>query len=223
LYQYFGYTAVGYFQDTTDVKASPKQGTVKPGDVKYADLSGPAGKPDGKIDTYDRTQIGKSNIPEITYGLQANLNFKGFEFNMFWQGASNYNVMQNSEISWAFFNGAQMLKNHLDYWTPTNRNAAFPRLTTQGHGNNNFGGDFNYGSTKWLYDASYLRLKNIELAYNFRNLRLVNNDIGIRVYVNAFNLLTFSKVPVLDPENPSSRGWSYPQQKIYNGGVRLDF
>lgn len=224
LYQYFGYIATGYFQSQQDIDASAKQGNVKPGDVKYADISGPDGnKPDGKVDSYDRTQIGKSKIPEITYGLQMNVKYKGVELNMFWQGAANYNVMLNSEISWAFFNGAQILKNQLDYWTPTNPNAQFPRLTTSGHANNNFGGDFNYGTTKWLYDASYLRLKNIELAYNFNNLHVLNNEFGLRLYVNAFNLLTFSKVAVLDPENPDSRGWSYPQQKIYNVGVKLDF
>jgi len=210
---YFGLKSNGFFQTADEVKASPTQfGTVAPGDIKYQDTNG-----DGKIDNADYVQIGKSNIPQIMYGFSAGASFKGIDFSILFQGAGQVNQYLQ-EVTWAFGDGSgKVTESHLNRWTPSNPNASYPRLTL-GQSNNGQYSNF------WLYNASYLRLKNMEIGYNLPKDLISKIKIkGLRIYANGQNLATFSKIKVVDPELDNYRGFGYPQQKVYNFGINVQF
>lgn len=110
-----------------------------------------------------------------------------------------------------------MLKKHLDRWTPENHNASYPRITKDSQ--TNF-----VTSSFWLEDASYVRLKNVSLGYNLPKSWL--NRIGvsrIKVYVAGENLLTFCGLEDIDPEESSTRGWSYTNVKKVSLGLKVSF
>ena len=226
---YQGYTALGYFKDATDIANSPKQPNVQPGDIKFADLSGPDGKPDNKIDAYDRTTLGMGNTPELTFGLSADFNYKRLSLSMLFQGASGFNLMLNSQQSMPFLNNTQINKDQLDYWTPSNLDAKFPRLSVD-NSNSNFGGNPSYGSSKFLYDGTYVRLKLLRLSYTLPKLKIgKSNDLNMKIFVSGSNLFTFApNLPnYADPEIPLNYpGWTsydYAHTKLYNLGLTLNF
>lgn len=210
----FGLRALGLFQTQEEVNNAPTQvGNTAPGDIRYEDTN-----KDGKINDLDRVSIGKSNTPEIIYGYTGNLQYKDFEFSFLFQGATNVNQYYSGEGAWPFFVGAGALKANLDRWTPTNTNASEPRVlidpTNLNHAQSSY----------WMRDASYLRLKNIELAYNFPIEALKIHFIqGMRIYLNANNVATWSKIKNYDPENGNGRGWDYPQFRIWNAGINFKF
>lgn len=210
----YGYRAIGLFQTQEEVDNAPTQlGNTAPGDVRYEDIN-----KDGKINDLDRVPIGKSNTPEIIFGYTGNLQYKDFEFSFLFQGATNVNQYYAGEGAWPFFVGSGALKENLDRWTPTNTNASEPRVlidpTNLNHAESSF----------WMKDASYIRLKNVELAYNLPIEPLKIHFIqSIRFYVNANNVATWSKIKNYDPENGNGRGWDYPQFRIWNAGVNFKF
>jgi len=219
LNQFFGYRAIGLFQSEEEINAAPKQpNAVKPGDIRYEDVNG-----DGKIDSKDVVQIGRSPIPQLIYGFNAGAQYKGFDLSIFFQGAGRVNAYVDYEAAWAFYNSGKALVSHLDRWTPSNPDATYPRITTQPTANNT---EF---SSYWLKDASYLRLKNLELGYTLPAALSTKARIStLRVFVSGQNILTFDKLKVLDPEGPgnsanSTRGGFYPQQKVYAVGVNVGF
>ena len=159
LNQYIGYKAIGLFQSQEEIDAAPTQNDVAPGDIRYEDINN-----DGVIDALDQTYIGRSNIPEIVYGLIVGAQYGNFDFNMLWQGAGRVNAYLSNEAAWAFFNGGNALERHLDRWTPDNRDATYPRITSAPTPNNS---SFEVTNSYWLEDASYLRLKNLEIGYTF--------------------------------------------------------
>ena len=129
--------------------------TLKPGDIKYLDFNG-----DNKITDLDRHVLGRGNTPELNFGLNINGNFKGFDLSMLWYGATNYTYL----LPYMFPYGAipsTMFESQMDYWTPENPNASFPRMGNGGFANNK------YPSTFWLKNSYYVRLKNIQLGYSF--------------------------------------------------------
>lgn len=216
---FYGYKAIGYFNTEDELKNQPKRtGKEKLGDIKYADISGPEGKPDGKIDAaYDRTVIGK-NFPSWTGGLNFALFYKDFDFSMLFQGALDVDGYYNGEAAYAFYNGGKVQKRHLDRWTPENHNASYPRITKDSQ--------INYETSSfWLQDASYVRLKNVSLGYNLPKSLL--NKVGvekIKVYIAGENLFTFSGLDGLDPEAPSdNRGAFYSNVKKVSLGLKVSF
>jgi TonB-linked SusC/RagA family outer membrane protein len=218
----FGYQAIGLFQDTTEIKAAPTQtslGTApKPGDIRYADISGPEGKPDGVIDANDRTYMGRSNIPEIIYGITGGIGFKGIELSFLLQGSERTNQYLSNETAWPFFNGGNALRENFDRWTPATPNGKQPRVTL------NTGSPNYQTSSFWIKDASYLRLRSVELAYSIP--KNISNNLhlqGLRVYANANNVFTISDIKNFDPENSNPRGWAYPQLRIFNFGATVQF
>ncbi len=233
--QYFGYKAIGYFNSQAEIDAAPVQpNPVKPGDIRYADISGRdadgklTGKPDGKIDADDITAIGSTPIPQIIYGISGGLSYKNFDLNFLFQGAAKVNAYITGELAWPFYNGAKSLVEQADYWTPQNTNAKYPRITDVPTANNTQQSSF------WLKDASYLRLKNLQFGYNLSKDAFTKLKINaVRIFLSGQNLLTFSKLSVTDPEGPgesgtgfngnSSRGWFYPQQKVYAVGINVTF
>ncbi|MCM4157278.1 TonB-dependent receptor [Gramella sp. AN32] len=214
LYSQFGYNALGLFQTQEEVDNAAEQiGNTAPGDIRYEDING-----DGVIDDLDRTFIGTSNTPEIIFGLNGSFDYKNFELNYLFQGATNVNQYYSGEAAWPFFLGTSgAYVQNLDRWTPTNTDASEPRVLINADNNH-------AGSSYWLRDATYVRLKNLELAYNIPVDSFKNNFIqGARIYVNGNNLYTWTDIVNFDPENGDSRGWSYPQMRIWNVGVNLNF
>lgn len=208
----FGLKAIGIFQSDDEIQKAPRQDGAAPGDIRYADING-----DGVIDGNDRIDIGKSNIPEIVYGLSPEIHFYGFDFSILVQGAARVNQYYNQDAAWPFFSGGGALKNQLDAWTPANPNASQPRVLLEDNQNR-------LVSSFWMKNASYLRIRNMELAYNITSKGLTKAGVkSLRCYVNANNLVTFSKIKNFDPENGSSRGWAHPQLLIINFGAGINF
>ncbi len=215
LYTEFGFRALGLFQNQAEVDAAPKQiGNTGPGDIRYEDVNG-----DGKVDDNDRIPIGRANTPEIIFGYNGRVNYHNFELSFLFQGATNVNQWYRGEAAWPFFVGAGAMKQNLDRWTPSNPNATEPRVLIDINNMNHYD-----NSSFWLRDASYVRLKSVELAYTFPRTVIGKTFIqGLRVYVNANNVATWSKIKNFDPENGNDRGWGYPQLRIWNAGFNFQF
>jgi len=233
--QFFGYQAIGLFNSQEEINNAPKQqNAVNPGDIRYADVSGKdangkfTGTPDGIVDGNDQVAIGRSAIPQIIFGASAGVNFKGFDLSVLFQGATRVNAFVTGELAWPFYNGSKPLADETNHWTPDNHNAKYPRLTATPSGNNL------EQSSYWLKDASYIRLKNLQLGYTIPSVLTSKISMGsARLFVSGQNLLTFDKIKVIDPEGPgsdggnisgnSTRGWFYPQQKVYAIGINVTF
>lgn len=211
---YYGLHALGLFTDAGDFQKSPKTAftTLGPGDIKYEDING-----DGKIDDQDRTYLGTNNIPGIIYGISGGVNFKSFELSFLFQGADQVHQQLAQNAVWAFYNGGKVTSEWRDRWTPDHTNASLPRVLLVAE-NNQLVSDF------WIKDASYIRLKNAELGYTFSSSILSKISAkNIRVYASGQNLLTFTKLRNVDPENTDPQGWYYPQQRTYNFGISIEF
>ncbi len=212
LKMYQGYIAERLFIDQADVDNSPEQkisSSVGAGDIKYKDLPNVDGKKDGAITPNDKQYIGNPQVPEIIYGFGVTTQYKAFDFSFFFQGVGNTSLMMENFHPF----GTQYNRNVLkfiadDYWSSTNQNiyAKYPRLTKLDHKNNT------EHSTFWLRDASFLKLKNIEIGYTYKN---------IRIYARGQNLLTFSKFKLWDPEMGGGKGLTYPTQRVFSLGLRM--
>lgn len=217
---YYGYKVLGVFQSADEVAKSPKQfGSIKtaPGDLKYADISGPQGVPDGVVDAFDRTVIGNP-YPSWTYNFNLGLNYKNFDLNMVWQGVQGLDrlLMDNGQTGMEGDRN-NALSYWINRWTPTNPSTTLPRV---GGVNNTVVSNF------YINDASYLRLKNIEIGYSLP--RSISSKLGLstlRVYVSGQNILTFTKMRNFDPERQqgSSTDQLTPLYKIYSFGLNVKF
>lgn len=214
-----GLVAIGLFRDEEDVKNSPTQtfSDYGVGDIKYADLND-----DGKIDKNDMMQIGKPWVPQVTYGFGFNIEYKGFDLGVFFQGVGNTTITMG-DIHPFNTQYSQMYKFIADsHWTEQNQNfdAAYPRMVTEtatgAHNNHQV-------STFWQQTGSFLKLKNIELGYSYKFARL---------YLIGDNLITFSKFKHWDPEiggmegsyaNSKARGLKYPPLRTFTVGLQLNF
>ena len=195
----------------------------QPGDIKYKYLSGPEGVPDGRITPeYDRTVLG-SSIPRYTYSVRGNLGWRGIDFSFVLQGVGKCSGYLEGSARHALQDmAAYPQKVHLERYnvvTNPNPKASYPRLTY------NTGFNQNTFSTFWLEDASYLRVKNVQLGYTFPEKWMKKARIdNFRVYASADNLFTFSKFfYAYDPETPVSKGGYYPLVKTVGIGVNLTF
>ncbi len=217
---YFGYQTLGVFQTEEEVDNAPQQfgnNQTAPGDLRYADLSGPEGEPDGVIDAFDRTVIGNP-FPKWIYGFNANFQMSGFDLNLVFQGIGRVDRILNS-------NGQQpmpgdrnnALSYWIDRWTPENPSETLPRL---GGVNNTV------ASTFYVQDMSYLRLRNIELGYTFpsdiSSLALMQRA---RIFISGQNLFTFTKVENFDPERQrgGNTDLTTPLYKVFSAGVNIKF
>jgi TonB-linked SusC/RagA family outer membrane protein len=232
LNSYFGYKSLGYFRDSNDVKNSPVQfGTAwssnptvgpKPGDTKYADISGVDGKPDGKIDANDRTFLGNA-FPRYEYSINLVLGYGNFDLNLFGQGVGkreNY-LSGTGAIPFASNDfAASLLEIHKDSWSPTNQNSTFPRLLPSGFGGNNF-----LLSDLWIRSAAFFRLKNVNLGYTFPTSLMEKAKISsLRVYVSAQNLFTITNAwDGFDPEINNANAEFYPVMRTFTVGLNVTF
>jgi len=221
LYSWYGYLTDGIFQNQEEIDASAKQTPAAlSGDIKYKDISGIDGVPDGKIDSYDRTIIGKS-FPEFSYGFGGSLNYRNFDFNIFFQGISQVDINDFSRINQTGVGGnpKNWSVEWLNRWTSENPSDKYPRLDFNRTVNQLF-------SDYWLKNGSYLRLKNMEVGYSFaRNILNRISVDNMRLYFGGQNLLTFTKVKHFDPERSMSqvRSEFYPQLRIYQIGLNMTF
>ena len=195
----------------------------QPGDIKYKDISGPDGVPDGRVTPeYDKVVLG-SNIPRYTYSIRGDFGWKGIDFSFVIQGVGKCDGYLEGTARHAFQDmAAYPQKVHLNRYNVVSNpdpNAAYPRLT--------YNTSFNQStfSTYWMEDASYMRLKNIQLGYTFPEKWMSKARIDrLRLYLSADNLLTVSKFfYAYDPETPVSKGGYYPQVKTFVIGLNISF
>ena len=193
----------------------------------YKDLSGSTGEPDGVINQYDKTIIGNPN-PDYIYGFNSTLSFKGFELNLFVQGSQGNDIANcgaiNSTLDYGF--GLNMTKDvYNNHWTPTNTNAKYPVLSRNA--------SMRY-SNRQIEDGSYLRLKNIQLAYNLPLDKMgITWMRNVQIYASGQNLFTKTKYSWWDPEvnsqggaNSTAQGidnYSYPTSKTIMFGIKVGF
>jgi len=212
------YEALGLFQTDEEIENHAFQhAATSPGDIKYRDLND-----DEKIDINDMRVLGRAT-PKYTYSFNLGAEYLGFDFSAFFQGVQDIDIYPWHNVSWPLFNGAGITLEHFNNsWSPENTDAKYPRLSLYKRGT-----QINArNSTFWLRDASYLRLKNVQLAYTIPSVLTNKIKISIiKVYVNAQNLLTFSKYKVTDPEKTITQQdiFEYPTTKIITVGCNVTF
>lgn len=210
-----GYQAIGLYQSDDQIKsgAIPLYSNVKPGDIQYQDID-----ENGKINADDQIIITRGSTPRMIYGFNTAVGYKNLELNIFLQGAGDVETYLANEINNSFYAGiiqkAYDFQN--DRWTLQNTNATYPRVTITSQNNR-------VRSSYWVRNSAYLRLKNAELAYTLSKQVFPKTGIqSIRLYINGSNLLTFSKLKIVDPESGAS-AISYPILKLYNFGIQIAF
>lgn len=226
----YGYQTDGLFVDQAEIDAAPEQlvgkGSLKPGYVKYKDISGPDGVPDGKVDAeYDRTVLG-STLPKFYYGLNLSASYKGVDFSALLQGLGGYQRLIGSYMAYAFYNNGNIQRWQADHcWTVDNPDkwAEYPRIETLNMNNPNL-----QTSDYWMRNASFLRVKNIQLGYTLPGA--MTRKFGIeklRLYVSGQNLYNFNGFyKGWDPENEIGTGDQpsyYPTTAVYSFGINLNF
>jgi hypothetical protein len=188
--------------------------TAQPGDLKYKDLND-----DGVVDmSHDRKVIGKQ-FPDLTYSMNINLDWKGFDFSMFFQGVQGIDGYFYYEIATPFSGVANLGSWWKDRWTPENPSNTMPRVTLQENRTN-------VHSSFYMEDASYLRLKNIELGYTINPKVISKMGIGsIRVYGSVQNAFTITNFKGFDPEQTvdQTRAEAFPQVRVMTMGVNVNF
>jgi TonB-linked SusC/RagA family outer membrane protein len=201
---------------------------LKPGDIQMRDVSGPDGKPDGRITPDDRVIV-KGAYPDFTYSFGGNVDYKGFGLTFFFLGVEG---VKSRVINWGvdpFMQGTAPTTDWRNAWTPQNKSQSMPAIYIKDYPHMN-----NYnGSTYFLKDASYLRLKNITLSYTFPRVTMSRLKIkDLMLYVSADNLVTWTDFENGDPEranfstaesNPSTNFSQYPQTRILNLGLNVKF
>lgn len=200
--------------------------TLLPGDLIYRDVNG-----DGKIDGYDVRPIGygAGTQPNINFGFNIALMWKGIEFHADFSGASGYTWFQNWETRWAFQNDGNLNTMFKDRWHRADiydRNSAwipgrYPALRYNESGHSNY----NRSSTFWAHNVTYLRARTLELAYSLPSSILEKTKVlkKARFYVNVYNLFSIDNVKKfnIDPEVNDDNGLQFPQNKFLNVGVNI--
>ena len=211
---YYGYVADGLFRTEEELKKGPlRTGSEKLGDIRYKDFDN-----DGKITAAGDRKIIGNQMPKWTGGFNFSVGYKNFELSGLLQGAFDAKRYYNGESSYAFFNSASCLNKHWNRWSEENPNGNFPRLSLTSQTNNQM-------STFWLQDASYVRMKNLTLAYTLPSDLISRIGLSFaQVYLAGENLFTISGLDKgLDPESSSSRGWSYSNVRKISCGLKLTF
>lgn len=214
----YGLKMKGIFQTDDEIANSPTQfpGTA-PGDIKFEDISGPDGKPDGKIDAYDRIVLGQES-PLWVYGFNVNTSYKQFSLNIQLQGIADAQTYGFFEYYAPTFQGSNFGKFWMDRWTPDNPSTTLPRVW------NTQGPNTQLPNSFFVQDRSFLRLKNITLQYDLGKHFAKTFISGFKFYVSAQNLITFTKFEGFDPERSYQLGRSgIPQLKIYTAGLNVSF
>lgn len=222
----FGYKAIGQFQSFEEIKASPLQdarqnSTLLPGDIKYEDYN-----LDGIIDSRDEQVIGSGQVPLVNFGTSFNFRWKAFSAGIHLQGSGWFNMIEQDYLRAPFFNSMNAYAYMTDRWrreNPSDPNSAwipgkYPSTISNGTANNKL------GSTYWVRDASYLRLKSLNFSYTLKSKHLEKIGVNaVSISVSGQNLFVISQIKHIDPETPTGRLSYYPQQKTYNFGLNVTF
>ena len=216
-HQVHGYIAEGLFQSQEEIDeyltVYDLDGYIpQPGDIRYKDLNG-----DFKIDGLDVDEI-YSNAPRIEYGLYFNVGWKGLSLGMQWSGLGNVQTQLYTMPFTGFTNAySNAYRENLDYWTPENPNASYPRLSASTNAWNT------RPSTFWVKNIDYLRLKNIELSYSLPQRWMKSIGLsGLKLFANAYNAVTITSLQYRDPEVLSYSSYT-PATKAYNAGLNIQF
>ncbi|MCE5225340.1 MAG: TonB-dependent receptor [Porphyromonadaceae bacterium] len=220
---WYGYLSDGYFQTQEEIDASPVYGTranIKPGFIKYKDISGPDGVADGIVNDFDRSILGNPS-PRYEFSLNLGAEWNNFDFSMFFQGVGKKELFYSSYGARPFYIGRSIMRNQLDTWTPENTDAAFPLLLIDGSGSNvnNIISDF------WVKSGAYMRLKNVVIGYTLPKTLTQKMKIdNLRFYVSGQNLFTLSDAyEGYDPEASVSSGSFYPLMQTFTFGMDIRF
>lgn len=232
-----GYIAERLFIDDKEVQNSAEQqlgDDVRGGDIKYVDVNG-----DGKITSLDMVPIGYPTVPEINFGFGLSMGYKGFDLSVFFEGLARESFfisptatapfrsyLYPSEVTSGRLTGKiiqnEVLQVYADnHWSEENKDlyALYPRLSwASGNGNNEV------RSTWWMRNGEFIRLKQIEVGYSFKEKGMLKR-LGVtklRLYASGLNLFTISKFKLWDVEM-GSNGLGYPIQKVFNTGIKLNF
>lgn len=211
------YVYDGVFKDQKDVDANKLDytgvggaGKLFPGSMKFKDING-----DGKIDNKDQIRPDKNAYPTFQGGLVLNLGYKNFDLSVLFQGASGGQFFFQTE-SGTIGNYTQWSYDHR--WTIDNPSSTDPRTVDR---NNQY---FSNRNTYYMLNSDYIRLKSLELGYSLPANLLKKVGIGnLRVYVSGYNLLTWAKEDIYDPETTNASGQYYPQARTINTGVSVTF
>jgi hypothetical protein len=228
---FFLWDMEGIFQSQEEIAASPFQSKdTRPGDIKFRDINN-----DKVIDDKDRFHAGNP-FPDFTYGMQLGFNWKELDFSLLIQG------VQGNDIYFLYGNFAYETQSRgfnsyadiLNRWTPENTNTLIPKVSIDDRNGNR------RPSTRFLYDGSYMRIRNISLGYDLKKLLRLDQVMAFRVYLTVQNALTFTKYPGLDPEIQANandtRGlglssdlavgidWgTVPSPRTFVAGIKVDF
>jgi len=224
---FYGYKVAGIYQNEDELKNLPSYDKARVGGFRYEDLNG-----DGKIDATDRTVIGSPH-PDFTYAINFNASYKNFDMMMYFYGSKGN---QNYEATRYYtdlgvFDGQKSVR-VLDAWSDKNRSGMVPKQEAPGY---NYQDIESASSTYYIQDASFFKMKNFQIGYNFQTDKLFGANTGVkklRAYLGVTNLFTITKYEGLDPEvtaTPSKYPalgvdfGVYPQSRQYMVGVSMGF
>ena len=216
---YLVYESDGVFRDeaaiagnTLDYSAVTSQ--LKPGDMKFKDVNG-----DGVIDADDQVRLDKNDTPNFNFGATFNASYRNFDLSLLMQGATGAAIRIQTESG----DIGNFLKYSYDNrWSIDNPSSEHPRLASRG--DTYFTGGSYGNNTYYLFSKNYVRVKNVQLAYNFPSKLITPFGLSkFKVYVSGSNLLTFNKFKIFDPEANNQAGTYYPQARIINTGFSLTF
>lgn len=220
-----GLIALGLFKDYEEIRNSPTQtfGPYQPGDIKYKDVNG-----DGIINNDDIVAIGSTRTPNLIYGMAASASWKGLDLGFRFQGAGSSSFFIYGKTVYAFSEGewGNVLKGMVENrWISAdisgdpateNPNAPYPRLSYNGNDNNY------RGSTYWLRNGAYLRLKNVDIGYTLPKAMLNKIHVSsLRLYCVGTNILTWAPFDLWDPETTDPRGETYPLPRSVTVGLTI--
>jgi hypothetical protein len=224
-YYGLGLHNLGYYANSDDVMYSPRRESsydLMAGDIKYEDTNG-----DGRIDDSDQRRIGKNGFPRGNYGIFANLKYKGIFANILFQGATSRDrelgdIVRGNAAGGTYY--TVYYPYQLDQWMPDNRDALYPRpsMSASVNGSNNY-----QTSDFWLVNGRYIRLKSLQVGYDFRAklLRDVKWIYKMEVVLSGQNLFTLSPVTKygMDPESGGMNNYDYPLERTWSVSVNVGF
>jgi hypothetical protein len=212
----YGLVSDGLFQSQGEIDNHASQpGNIAPGDIRYIDQND-----DGTIDADDRVIIGDP-FPSLNFGIHLSANYKNFDVSMLFQGVGSRDVLLLGDAVWALQNAGRVKAWHVDsHWTQENPDNTFPRLTRASSHSNFTASDF------WVYDAKYLRLRNLHIGYTFPARCTGSVAERMRLYFLGHNLFTWfdNMPPGIDPNVPDSTAGSYfPITRSFSLGLEITF